>query len=220
MTKPTLADRYIVTFGGNTKSIMSLASTLTRTKNALTDIEAVFVESLTASECATIQQCRETLARLAGEANQAKSEVKRHAAEKLALQIRLMKEVTVAVEVAFPVQILEDGIVFLAWDTPLKTWQSTHWLANIKDVIAVKSYRKIPNVQAEIRDQAQNLIREFIRNISFQAESKSIPVAEIISAARSDLDLKRPLILAEMERFLHEIRAAAVAHSLENTSRH
>ncbi|BAN36847.1 hypothetical protein SCD_n03048 (plasmid) [Sulfuricella denitrificans skB26] len=178
------------------------------------------MESLTADECATFQKCRETLSKLAGEANQAKSEVKRHAAEKLALQTRLHKEAHVAVAAAFPVQTIEDAIVFLAWDTPLKNWQSTHWQASIKNEITGKSYRKTPDVLAESKNQAQDLIREFIRTIAFEAESKSIAVTEIISAARSDLDSKQPLILAKMERFIQEIRAAAVAQSLDKANQH
>lgn len=223
MAQKILAERYKNPFGGNTKGITALAATIKRTKTALADIEASFADSLPQKERAILHESRVILARLAGQADSAKIEVKRYAAEKQKLQERLRKEASEAVASAFPVGHIEDGVAFLAWEHKLKQFAGNYfWRKSIKEEMTFDSWRhkyRSPNVTAELKSQAGDVIRGIIGCVASEAEVKGRTVAEIVAEARADLDAKQPALLAREERFIQEIKAAGVAQAVEAANR-
>lgn len=236
MTQKDLAERYKGRYGADTKGIASLAASIKRTQTALVGIEAQFNDSLSLKERSALESCRTILGRLARLADSAKTDVKRHAAEKQRLQERLRREAFEAFPGAFGLYLdaargiylvdqVEDAVAFLAWDHPLKEWLSSGcdgWDRSIREEMTADElwhkYRR-PNVMGELRGRVSYLVKELIDTVAREAERKGRTVAEIVVEASADYQAKRPAILKKWQPLIQDIKAAGVAQTLESAKR-
>lgn len=221
MKQEPLAEKYKSKFGGNTKGITSLAASIKRTKTALGDIGAGFNDSLTQEERITLNNSMAILAKLAMQADSAKVEVKRHAVEKQKLQERLRKEADKAVKAAFPVEQIEDAVVFMEWNH--KPYLDRNWVLSIRREMAADQLwhkNRKPDVIGEVRSQANWIIQDYIVDVANEAEVKGCAVAEIMAEAVADFNAKRPAILERYQPLILEIKAAGVAQALEKANSH
>jgi len=223
MEQKTLAERYKGKFGGNTKGITSLAASVKRTGTALDRISVEFyvVGQLTDKDRSTLLDAMKVLRKLGSAADFAKSDVKRHAAEKQKLQERLRKEAAEAVTTAFlVVDQVEDAVAFLAWEHKLTrhAMHNYNWRNNIKEEMTFDSWRhryRQPDVMLHIRSEVDGLVREVISRVASEAEVEGRVVAEIVTEALADFNAVRPAILERQKQFIQEIKATAVAQALD-----
>jgi hypothetical protein len=223
MTQKTLAARYKSQFSGNTQGITNLAASVKRTGTALDKIQAEFhvVGQLTDKDRSTLLDAIKVLRKLGSSADLAKSDVKRHAAEKQKLQERLIRESTEAVNAGFSVEQVEDAVAFLAWEHKLTRYASYNWRNNLKEEMAFDSWRhryRQPDVMREIRSHVNDLVREMISSVAAEATVKSRPVGEIVVEALADFNNKRPMIQERQKQFIQEIKAAAVSQALDKVT--
>jgi hypothetical protein len=215
-----LADKFKNKFGGNTKAITSLASSIKRTKTALNDIQIQFLKSGEISE-----QDKEVflsaiviLQRLGSVADKAKLNVKHHAAEKLKFQEKLMKESIEAVNKVFMSEHIDDVVALLAWENKSKGYALTTWREYLKKEMFFDSSRHkhhAPNVIRELKELNRNLINDLIQDVANKAEVYGRSVDEIIQEMESDFNISRQFLLEKERNLIGEIKTAAVAQSLE-----
>lgn len=220
MEQKALAERYKGQFGGDTQGITSLAASVKRAGTALDKIQAEFyvVGQLTDKDRSTLLDAMKVLRKLGPAADFAKSDVKRHAAEKQKLQERLRKEAAEAVTTAFLVGQVEDAVAFLAWEHKLTRYASYNWRNNLKEEMTFDSWRhryRQPDVMSEIRNAVDDLAREIISSVAGEAEVTGRPVDEIVAEALADFNAKRPAIQEGQKQFIQEIKATAVAQALD-----
>jgi hypothetical protein len=216
-----LADNFKNVYGANTKGITNLAGSITRTKSSLIMIQDQFSKTgeITEKEKEVFLSALKILQRLGSAANSAKSDVKRYAMEKSKLQDRLRKESMVVVKKAFPLEQIDEQVAFLAWDHKIKRYCGVHnWKSYLKDEMVfdarMHTFRP-PNVIAELKSRKDDLIREVITSVASDAEMNNRSVVEIVTELEFDFNQKRLSILGKENKFIQDIKAAAVAQAIE-----
>lgn len=220
MNQDALADRYKTKFAGDTKGITSLTASVKRTATALDKISVEFstIGQLSEKDKAVLLNAKKILLSLSHTADKAKSDVKRHADEKLRLQERLKKEAEKAVAAAFQIDQVENAVAFLAWENKIRPWFGDYW----RSALAGEIHRNQPwhknrpgTVANELQDQVRDLMRELTSSVAFEAESKGRSVSDIVAEIRADFEAKLPVLVEREQKLIKEIKTASVAQALE-----